>query len=58
MSAFVAMNSATRRVMSKRRWTPLCEFDEREIAVDWRNGLQSAVATDCNLMAECGGEMF
>ena len=46
------------RSYRKRRWTPLCEFDEREIAVDWRNGLQSAVATDCNLMAECGGEMF
>ena len=45
-------------LVGKRRWTPLCEFDEREIAVDWRNGLQSAVATDCNLMAECGGEMF
>jgi hypothetical protein len=36
----------------KRRRTPLCEFAERSIAIDWRNRLQSAVATDCNLMGE------
>lgn len=30
------------------------EFDERQMAIDWREALQSVVATDCNRMAGCG----